>query len=99
MSFISYHRVFTAPTPTPTPIAPQRLLTRGGLAPMRARDIVDANRESTLGMLMHLAQRWQAPRLVSLKELKAEVKRLLKVSLLKEGCVLLHCLGECFDIK
>ena len=65
--------------PLPLPLNLQRLLTRGGLAPMRARDIVDANRESTLGMLMHMAQRWQAPRLVSLTELKAEVKRLLKV--------------------
>ena len=46
---------------------------------MRARDVVDANRDSTLGLLMHVATRWQAPRLVSLKELKAEVRRLLRV--------------------
>ncbi|GAX74174.1 hypothetical protein CEUSTIGMA_g1623.t1 [Chlamydomonas eustigma] len=59
----------------------QRILTRAGLFPLRAREIVDANRDMTLGMLMHIANKWQMPQLLSIKELATEVKRLQRQSL------------------
>jgi hypothetical protein len=36
----------------------QRLLTRSGLLPFHSRDVVDANRDVTLGMLWSIAK-WQ----------------------------------------
>ena len=53
-------------------------MTRVGFVPLRARDVVDANRDATLGLLMHVATRWQLPRLLGAPaELRAEVRQLL----------------------
>lgn len=61
----------------------QRMLTRGGLLPLTARDIVDANREVTLGMLWTLVNKSQLPRLLpapnGLQELRSEIHRLVRI--------------------
>ena len=70
---------YTVPAPPshPSPLL-QRLMTRVGFVPLRARDVVDANRDATLGLLMHVATRWQLPRLLGAPaELRAEVRQLL----------------------
>lgn len=44
-------------------LALQRILTHAGPVLLRARDICDANRDITLGMLWAVAMKWQVPAL------------------------------------
>ncbi|KAF5841191.1 hypothetical protein DUNSADRAFT_14022 [Dunaliella salina] len=57
----------------------QPITSYSGTVVPTAREMVDANRDVTLGVLWRIALKWQVPRLLSSADLAVEVRRLLRL--------------------
>ncbi len=76
-------RTITSRRPQPSraarPCHTQRMLGPSGPMTLRPHDIVDANREATLGVLWRIVLRWALPRLVDRPALLTETRRVLRL--------------------
>ncbi|GFH17877.1 uncharacterized protein HaLaN_14597, partial [Haematococcus lacustris] len=61
------------------PALGQRIATQSGPVALRLRDLVEANRDVTLGVLWSIALKWQVPHLVNMPQLRLETRRMLRL--------------------